>query len=126
MLREIGRKVIPRPDSGIFRMPIDRVFTMKGFGTVVTGTLISGGVALGEEAEVSPAGIRAKVRGLQVHNRAVERAEVGQRTAVNLQGVDRAAIERAAMADANVQKFVAGAAVKRVVVVPNKLVNVVI
>ena len=67
---------------------------MKGFGTVVTGTLISGRVAVGEEVEVSPVGLRAKVRGLQVHNRAVESAEAGQRTAVNLQGVDRAVIER--------------------------------
>ncbi len=81
-------------DVGLFRLPVDRVFTMKGFGTVVTGTLISGRVAIGEEVEVSPVGLRAKVRGLQVHNRAVESAEAGQRTAVNLQGVDRAVIER--------------------------------
>ncbi len=81
-------------DVGLFRLPVDRVFTMKGFGTVVTGTLISGRVAVGEEAEVSPVGFRAKVRGLQIHNRAVESAEAGQRTAVNLQGVDRAVIER--------------------------------
>ena len=63
-------------------------------GTVVTGTLISGRVTVGEEVEVSPVGLRAKVRGLQIHNRAVESAEAGQRTAVNLQGVDRAVIER--------------------------------
>ncbi len=81
-------------DVGLFRLPVDRVFTMKGFGTVVTGTLISGRVAIGEEVEVSPVGLRAKVRGLQVHNRAVESAEAGQRTAVNLQGVDRAVIAR--------------------------------
>ncbi len=81
-------------DVGLFRLPVDRVFTMKGFGTVVTGTLISGRVAVGEEVEVSPVGLRAKVRGLQIHNRAVESAEAGQRTAINLQGVDRAVIER--------------------------------
>ena len=81
-------------DVGLFRLPVDRVFTMKGFGTVVTGTLISGRVTVGEEVEVSPVGLRAKVRGLQIHNRAVESAEAGQRTAVNLQGVDRAVIER--------------------------------
>jgi selenocysteine-specific elongation factor len=81
-------------DVGLFRLPVDRVFTIKGFGTVVTGTLVSGRVATGEEVEVSPIGLRARVRGIQVHNRTVETAEAGQRTAINLQGVDREAIER--------------------------------
>ena len=81
-------------DVGLFRLPVDRVFTMKGFGTVVTGTLTSGKVTTGEEVEISPVGLRARVRGIQVHNRAVETAEAGQRTAVNLQGIDRAVIER--------------------------------
>jgi selenocysteine-specific elongation factor len=81
-------------DVDLFRLPVDRVFTMKGFGTVVTGTLTSGRVTIGEEVEVSPVALRARVRGLQVHNRPVESAEAGQRTAVNLQGVDRAVIER--------------------------------
>ncbi len=81
-------------DVGLFRLPVDRVFTMKGFGTVVTGTLTSGRVTIGEEVEISPVGLRARVRGIQVHNRPVETAEAGQRTAVNLQGVDRAVIER--------------------------------
>jgi len=52
-------------DVGLFRLPVDRVFTMKGFGTVITGTLISGRVAIGEEVEVSPVGLRAKVRGFR-------------------------------------------------------------
>ena len=81
-------------DPGIFRLPVDRVFTMKGFGTVVTGTLISGKVTIGEEVEISPVGIRCRVRGIQVHNRTVETAEAGQRTAINLQGIDREMIER--------------------------------
>lgn len=81
-------------DMGLFRLPIDRVFTMKGFGTVVTGTLTSGKVATGEEVEISPLGLRTRVRGIQVHNRTVEIAEAGQRTAINLQGTDRAVIER--------------------------------
>ncbi len=93
-IARIAAEVEPAADVGIFRLPVDRVFTMKGFGTVVTGTLISGRVAVGEEVEVTPVGLRAKVRGLQVHNRAVESAEAGQRTAVNLQGVDRATIAR--------------------------------
>jgi len=81
-------------DVGLFRLPVDRVFSMKGFGTVVTGTLMSGSVAVGEEVEIYPAGLRSRVRGLQVHNRPVETAEAGQRTAVNLQGMERDVIER--------------------------------
>ena len=97
LLRTIERaadEVEEAADVGLFRLPVDRVFTMKGFGTVVTGTLISGKVATGQEVEVSPIGLRARVRGIQVHNRSVETAEAGQRTAVNLQGIERAAIER--------------------------------
>jgi selenocysteine-specific elongation factor len=81
-------------DVGLFRLPVDRVFTIKGFGTVVTGTLASGRVTVGEEVEISPIGLRARVRGVQVHNQTVETAEAGQRTAINLQGMDREAIER--------------------------------
>jgi len=81
-------------DTGIFRLPVDRVFTMKGFGTVVTGTLLSGAIRVGDEVAILPGQITAKVRGLQVHNRPVEEAEAGQRTAVNLQGLDKTAIFR--------------------------------
>jgi selenocysteine-specific elongation factor len=97
LLSTIGKKadeVEEGADVGLFRLPVDRVFTMKGFGTVVTGTLISGKVGTGEEVEISPVGLRARVRGIQVHNRAVETAEAGQRTAINLQGIDREAVER--------------------------------
>ncbi len=97
LIETIGRvagEVEEAADVGLFRLPVDRVFTMKGFGTVVTGTLMSGRVSTGEEVEIFPVGLRARVRGIQVHNRPVDTAEAGQRTAVNLQGVDRAVIER--------------------------------
>ena len=93
-IARVAGEVEEAADCGLFRLPVDRVFTMKGFGTVVTGTLTSGRVMTGEEVEISPVGVRARVRGIQVHNRPVDLAEAGQRTAVNLQGVDRAVIER--------------------------------
>ena len=97
LLSTIGKtadEVEEGADVGLFRLPVDRVFTIKGFGTVVTGTLVSGKVGTGEEVEISPVGIRARVRGIQVHNRTVEMAEAGQRTAINLQGIDREMVER--------------------------------
>jgi selenocysteine-specific elongation factor len=93
-IARVADEVEKAADVGLFRLPVDRVFTMKGFGTVVTGTLTSGCVTAGEEVEIYPAGLRARVRGIQVHNQPVDTAEAGQRTAVNLQGVDRAVIER--------------------------------
>jgi selenocysteine-specific elongation factor len=87
--------VIPeRPPSSILRLPIDRVFSMKGFGTVITGTLISGRVELGDAVTLYPSGIASKVRGIQVHNDSVTTAEAGMRTAINLQGLEKSAIER--------------------------------
>ena len=82
----LARETGPRPTDGLLRLPIDRVFSMKGFGTVVTGTLVAGDLATSEEVEVLPAGRRARVRGLQVHGEAVERVTAGTRTAVNLAG----------------------------------------
>jgi selenocysteine-specific elongation factor len=93
-IEEVASRIGERRDSGLFRIPVDRVFTMKGFGSVVTGTLVSGSVNVGDTVEVLPRGIHAKVRGIQVHNEPQECAEAGQRTAINLQGVDRAALER--------------------------------
>ena len=78
----------PRPAAGLLRLPLDRAFTMRGFGTVVTGTLVSGALAAGEEVEVLPSGKRARVRGLHVHGAAVRRVEAGNRAAVNLAGLD--------------------------------------
>ncbi|MDP2627670.1 MAG: selenocysteine-specific translation elongation factor [Candidatus Rokubacteria bacterium] len=90
----LGREVPPKATDQTARLPIDRVFTVKGFGTVVTGTLTAGRIAVDERVEVYPRGLSSRVRGLQVHGHAVAQAQAGQRTAVNLQGVDRAAIER--------------------------------
>ena len=80
--------------DGVFRLPVDRVFSMKGFGTVVTGTLISGKVALGEEVNFFPEGRRAKVRGIQVHGEQVRESSAGTRTALNLQGIEKGQIRR--------------------------------
>lgn len=74
-------------ENGRPRLPIDRVFTMPGFGTVVTGTLLGGPLAIGQEIEVQPGGLRGRVRGLQSHRAKVERASPGSRTAVNLAGL---------------------------------------
>ena len=93
-LAELAREVPVKDADRTARLPIDRVFTVKGFGTVVTGTLVAGRLAVDERVEVYPRGVQSKVRGLQVHGHAVAQAVAGQRTAVNLQGVERAAIER--------------------------------
>jgi selenocysteine-specific elongation factor len=93
-LRDLAAKVPARGTDQLPRLPIDRVFTIKGFGTVVTGTLMAGRLRVDDRVEVFPAGLQAKVRGLQTHGRPVGEASAGQRTAVNFQGVDRAAVER--------------------------------
>jgi selenocysteine-specific elongation factor len=83
-----------RSTDGPMRLPIDRAFSMKGFGTVVTGTLVSGALQVDDEVDLLPAGRRVRIRGLQVHGARVRDAESGQRVAVNLDGVDTAEIER--------------------------------
>ncbi len=89
---------IPAKDStAVSRLPIDRVFTMKGFGTVVTGTLISGTVHKEQELQLHPGGKRLRVRGAQVHGSAAEQAIAGQRTALNLAGVDTTELARGMM-----------------------------
>src|SRR2546422_2680463 len=93
-LHEVGSQVPERASEFITRLPIDRAFTMRGFGAVVTGTLIAGEINEGDELELLPAGPRVRVRGIQVHGAAVKRALAGQRTAVNLSGIEAAAIER--------------------------------
>ena len=88
--REIIRlsaEVPARDTEALFRLPIDRVFTMKGFGAVVTGTLIAGKIKKEEEVEIFPSRSRARVRGVQVHSSAADQAIAGQRTALNLAGV---------------------------------------
>jgi selenocysteine-specific elongation factor len=81
-----SEEVQPRDAQALERLPIDRVFTMKGFGTVVTGTLISGTIHREDELEVFPTGRRVRVRGVQVHGRTADAATAGQRTALNLAG----------------------------------------
>ena len=83
-----------RPDLNRPRLPIDRVFSMSGFGTVVTGTLLDGQLALGDEVEILPSGQRGRVRGLQTHKKKEEQAVPGSRTAVNISGVETESIQR--------------------------------
>jgi selenocysteine-specific elongation factor len=83
-----------RRDLGRPRLPVDRVFSMAGFGTVVTGTLQEGGLRIGQEVEVQPRGLRARIRGLQAHRHPIDEAEPGGRLAVNLTGVARADLRR--------------------------------
>ncbi|MBE0656720.1 MAG: selenocysteine-specific translation elongation factor [Bryobacteraceae bacterium] len=87
-MTNVAARVEPRKVEGGFRLPIDRSFVLKGFGTVVTGTLWSGRLRVEDEVEVYPSGRRLRVRGLHVHGGAVEVAEAGQRVAVNLAGVE--------------------------------------
>jgi selenocysteine-specific elongation factor len=87
-LLELARSTRPKAVDAIPRLPVDRAFSVKGFGTVVTGTLIAGELAVGEEVQVFPEGPKARIRNLQVHGKDTEQALAGQRTAVNLQGVD--------------------------------------
>lgn len=93
-LREIALAVPPRASSHYFRLPIDRAFSLHGFGTVVTGTLLSGTVSANQEVELHPGGKLLRVRGLQVHGEAVGRASAGQRTAVNVAGIEAAELSR--------------------------------
>jgi selenocysteine-specific elongation factor len=85
-LVKVAAEVPARDPTTLARLPIDRVFTMKGFGPVVTGTLISGTIRKEDELEVFPGGQRVRVRGLQVHGQPAEQAVAGQRTALNLAG----------------------------------------
>jgi selenocysteine-specific elongation factor len=89
-----GRASGGRTTEGAARLPVDRVFTMKGFGTVVTGTLVSGEIRAEQELELLPASRRVKVRGAQVHGQRVEQARAGQRVAVNVSGVELAEVAR--------------------------------
>ncbi|TFB11087.1 selenocysteine-specific translation elongation factor [Candidatus Marinimicrobia bacterium MT.SAG.2] len=74
-------------DKGYFRLPVDRSFSVKGFGTVVTGTVVSGSVQKGDSVEILPGGIEAKIRGIQQHNEETAGAKLGERAALNLSGV---------------------------------------
>jgi selenocysteine-specific elongation factor len=94
VLADYGRAVEHRRRDGATRLPIDRAFSMQGFGTVVTGTLVAGRIRPDDELELVPGGQRVRVRGVQVHARGTAEAVTGQRTAVNLGGIEVAAIHR--------------------------------
>jgi selenocysteine-specific elongation factor len=93
-LDRLSQETEERPTDGLFRLPIDRVFVMKGFGAVVTGTMVSGRVEVGGTVQILPSGHEAKVRGIQLHNQAIQEARAGQRAALNLQGLEKAEIRR--------------------------------
>ncbi len=99
-LFSVAEKVRERPDSGVFRMPVDRVFTMPGFGIVVAGTILSGRLEVGEKVEIFPDGLVAKVRGIQIHNQSARESCIGRRTAINLQDVKKEQLRRGQCAGA--------------------------
>ncbi|MFH2061279.1 MAG: selenocysteine-specific translation elongation factor [Pseudomonadota bacterium] len=94
ILETICSKLPQRKYSSIFRLPVDRVFSMKGFGTVITGTLMSGSIDVGSDIMVYPKKIVSKVRGIQVHSSSVGNAGPGTRTAINFQGLDKSSVNR--------------------------------
>ena len=94
VLSALLKNIPARQDRGRPRLPVDRVFSMSGFGTVVTGTLLDGSLCTGDEVELSPSNVSGRIRGLQTHKQRVERAFPGSRVAVNLSGVDVNAIQR--------------------------------
>ncbi len=93
-LARVASEVVARNSAALARLPIDRVFTMKGFGTVVTGTLVAGTVRREAELELFPSGQRVRVRGAQVHSSPAEAATAGQRTALNLAGISTEVLAR--------------------------------
>ncbi len=93
-LEKICNEIPERSFSSIFRLPVDRVFSMKGFGTVITGTLTSGSINVGSDIMIYPKKTVSKVRGIQVHNDSVDKASVGMRTAINFQGLDKEVVNR--------------------------------
>lgn len=97
-LQEIGRRAGARNDNGIFRMPIDRVFTMQGFGTVIAGTVLGGDVSAGDKISVYPEGRESRVRGIQVHGAKKDFSRIGKRTALNLQDIKKENLRRGQVA----------------------------
>ena len=93
-LAALAQIVKPRNTKGIFRLPVDRIFTIKGFGTVVTGTVISGSLLNGETVDIIPGKQTSKIRGFQVHGQKVDQIVAGQRAAINLQNIDKGLIHR--------------------------------
>ncbi|MDP6179894.1 MAG: selenocysteine-specific translation elongation factor, partial [Desulfatiglandales bacterium] len=94
VLDTLVRELPERGMGNFFRLPIDRIFTMKGFGTVITGTTISGEIQTGDEVTIYPQGLSSRIRGIQAHNRELNEVRAGQRTAINLQGLEKGQIQR--------------------------------
>ncbi len=93
-IRDIALKISPKKSGGLFRLPIDRVFILKGFGTIITGTAISGSISIEDPLEILPCNITTKVRGLHSHGRTIQTAYAGQRVAINLQAVEKEDLKR--------------------------------
>ncbi len=93
-LTELSKDVPERDKEGPFRLPVDRVFTIKGFGTIVTGTSASGILSVGDQLTIYPSNITTKARNIQVHGENVQKAEAGQRVAINLQGIEKTEVNR--------------------------------
>lgn len=93
-IRDLAASLPPRPERGVFRMYVDRVFSIKGAGTVVAGTVLGGRLKSGQRAEILPRGLEVRVKRIQVHNQEVPEARTGERAAINLQGVETAQLER--------------------------------
>jgi len=93
-LAAVLRSAGVRQDRGRARLPVDRIFTVAGFGTVVTGTLMDGTLRVGDEIELQPAGLKGRIRGIQSHKDKLERAYPGSRVAINLSGIGVEQIER--------------------------------
>ncbi len=93
-LKNLASKLVDRPVHGLLRLPVDRVFTIKGHGTVVTGTLISGTISAGDDIEILPSEVRSAVRSLESHNKSENTAYPGERVAVNLRNVEQGDIHR--------------------------------
>jgi selenocysteine-specific elongation factor len=94
VLFHMAAETPPRSDAGIFRMPIQRVFSAHGFGTIVTGIPVSGSIGVGDVLEIVPPGVRGKVRGIQAYHETTERARAGHSTAINLADVDHHVVQR--------------------------------
>jgi selenocysteine-specific elongation factor len=93
-VEELVLSLEARQAGGIFRLPVDRAFTVQGFGTVVTGTIFSGGVEQGDPVIIFPSALKTEVRGIEVHKTKTEKANTGQRTALNLSGISKQEVKR--------------------------------
>lgn len=93
-IQKLAASIHEKDSSQYFRLPIDRAFSMRGFGTVVTGTLVSGTVRVEQEVDLHPAGQRIRIRGIQVHGSSVPQAIAGQRTALNIAGIETSELRR--------------------------------